>query len=72
MKMYWVNSGAWSCNMAVRLWVGTGCIIKEERVHEDVVGLMWHGRKACSEPFCVLRGKVIEGKEFVHHRFWLL
>jgi len=47
--------------MAVGLLLGIGCIIIEETVHEDVVGLMWHGRETSGGPFCELSGVVIKG-----------
>jgi len=30
MKIYKINSCAWSCNMVVGLWLGIGCILIKE------------------------------------------
>jgi hypothetical protein len=40
--------------MAVGFWLWIECIIIEETVHEDVVGLMWHGLETSGGLLCEL------------------
>ena len=42
--------------MAVGLWLLIGCIIRGGTLHEDVVGLMWHGRETSGGIFCEIPG----------------
>ena len=54
--------------MAGGLWLWILCIIIEETLHEDVVGLMWHGQRPVAGHFVNFRG-VIKDKEFAHHKY---